>query len=136
MAFVLRLGATVARRSTTVPQFRALSTSVARRAADPYPLPLQYPHLAEGTGDKALEEEFPLPEPLDRTNESEESLRARLVYQTRKRGTLETDLLLSTFARDELQHMNVEELKQFDKVSQEPPMSIGADSCSTAPGRA
>jgi succinate dehydrogenase assembly factor 2 len=39
------------------------------------------------------------------------------VYQTRKRGTLETDLLLSTFGRDFLPTMSVEEMKQFDKVS-------------------
>jgi hypothetical protein len=38
------------------------------------------------------------------------------VYQTRKRGTLETDLLLSTFARDELPKMGLEEMREFDKV--------------------
>ena len=58
-----------------------------------------------------------MPRPLDRTGESEKALRARLIYQTRKRGTLESDLLLSTFARDFLDTMSVEELQLFDKVS-------------------
>lgn len=57
----------------------------------------------------------PLP-PLERHNESEETLRARLVYQSRKRGTLESDLLLSTFARDFLPTMSVAEMQEYDKV--------------------
>jgi len=43
-------------------------------------------------------------------------MRARLVYQSRKRGTLESDLLLSTFARDHLGSMDETELKEYDKV--------------------
>ena len=43
-------------------------------------------------------------------------MRARLVYQSRKRGTLESDLLLSTFARERLGGMSEEELREFDKV--------------------
>jgi succinate dehydrogenase assembly factor 2 len=39
-----------------------------------------------------------------------------LVYQSRKRGTLESDLLLSTFARDNLKFMSETELKEYDKV--------------------
>ena len=54
--------------------------------------------------------------PLERRNESLETLRARLVYQSRKRGTLESDLLLATFARDNLKSMSEEELKEYDKV--------------------
>ncbi len=42
---------------------------------------------------------------------------ARLVYQCRKRGTLETDLLLSTFAKKELKNLPNEELDEFDRVS-------------------
>ena len=42
---------------------------------------------------------------------------ARLVYQCRKRGTLETDLLLSTFAKKELHTLPEEELDEFDRVS-------------------
>ena len=43
-------------------------------------------------------------------------MRARLVYQSRKRGTLESDLLLSTFAQERLGSMGVEELREFDRV--------------------
>jgi len=60
---------------------------------------------------------MPYPEPLDRTGEDEKTMRARLVYQARKRGMLEGDLLLSTFARDQLGTMAVEEMREFDKVS-------------------
>lgn len=58
-----------------------------------------------------------MPTPLPRLNESPSALRARLVYQSRKRGMLEGDLLLSTFAKEQLPKMSVEELKEFDKVS-------------------
>jgi succinate dehydrogenase assembly factor 2 len=57
-----------------------------------------------------------MPQPLDRTGEKTETMRARLVYQARKRGMLEGDLLLATFARDNLASMDHDELKQFDKV--------------------
>lgn len=54
--------------------------------------------------------------PLPRPNESTDTLRARLVYQSRKRGTLESDLLLSTFARDFLGKMTHAEMMEYDKV--------------------
>jgi succinate dehydrogenase assembly factor 2 len=57
-----------------------------------------------------------MPQPLDRTGEKTETMRARLVYQARKRGMLEGDLLLATFARDNLASMSHDELKDFDKV--------------------
>lgn len=38
------------------------------------------------------------------------------MYQSRKRGTLESDLLLSTFARDNLDLMSEAELKEYDRV--------------------
>ena len=59
---------------------------------------------------------MPPPEPLPRSGESIETTRARLVYQSRKRGTLENDLLLSTFAQEHLGTMNADELSEFDKV--------------------
>jgi succinate dehydrogenase assembly factor 2 len=58
----------------------------------------------------------PPPEPLPRPGESTETTRARLVYQSRKRGTLENDLLLGTFAQEHLGTMSAEELSEFDKV--------------------
>ncbi|KAF2221886.1 Flavinator of succinate dehydrogenase-domain-containing protein [Elsinoe ampelina] len=53
-------------------------------------------------------------EPLRRVGEDVRTMRARLLYQCRKRGTLESDLLLSTFADANLQHMSQEQLQQFD----------------------
>ncbi|KAF2773779.1 DUF339-domain-containing protein [Teratosphaeria nubilosa] len=53
-------------------------------------------------------------EPLRRTGEDANTMRARLVYQSRKRGTLESDLLLSTFADKNLAHMTPTQLQQYD----------------------
>lgn len=90
---------------------RSLSVSAIRRA-DPWPLPHSPQHIAATQTPK---DEARIP-PIPRPNESEESMRARLVYQSRKRGTLETDLLLSTFARDYLSTMSVAEMQEYDKV--------------------
>ncbi|KAK0536139.1 Succinate dehydrogenase assembly factor 2 mitochondrial [Tilletia horrida] len=49
---------------------------------------------------------------------------ARLVYQVRKRGTLETDLLLSTFAKTELKKLTDDELLEFDRLLDEPDWDI------------
>ncbi|KAF8760868.1 Succinate dehydrogenase assembly factor 1, mitochondrial [Rhizoctonia solani] len=62
--------------------------------------------------------------PVPRHNESLATLRARLVYQTRKRGTLESDLLLSTFAKEHLSKMSEHELREFDKLLDEPDWDI------------
>lgn len=61
--------------------------------------------------------DLPPPTPIQRPNESVDTKRARLVYQSRKRGTLESDLLLSTFAKENLDKMNEQELKEYDRVS-------------------
>ncbi|KAK3327731.1 Flavinator of succinate dehydrogenase-domain-containing protein [Cercophora scortea] len=53
-------------------------------------------------------------EPLRRTGEDIATTRARLVYQSRKRGTLESDLLLSTFASTYLSTMTHAQLNQYD----------------------
>jgi succinate dehydrogenase assembly factor 2 len=86
-------------------------------SSNPYPLPLS-PQVMEMEKDENFDDL--LPSPLPRLNETTSSLRARLVYQSRKRGMLEGDLLLSTFAKEQLPVMSVEELKQFDKVLPEP----------------
>lgn len=92
---------------------RALTITAIRRA-DPWPLPHTPQHIAATQTPKG---EAPIP-PIPRVNESEEKKRARLVYQSRKRGTLETDLLLSTFARDYLTTMSMPELEEYDQVRQ------------------
>jgi len=53
-------------------------------------------------------------EPLRRTGEDGNTIRARLLYQSRKRGTLESDLLLSTFADTNLPTMSMKQLQQYD----------------------
>ncbi|KAF6832855.1 hypothetical protein CPLU01_05944 [Colletotrichum plurivorum] len=53
-------------------------------------------------------------EPLRRTGEDERTMRARLLYQSRKRGTLESDLLMSTFANENLPHMTKAQMQQYD----------------------
>lgn len=100
------------------------------RPLDPFPLPFD-PALAEAEAARNAQRDptevvdgWQLPPPLDRTGESPETMRARLIYQTRKRGILETDLLLSTFARDFLPSMSVEEMKVFDKLLDEPDWDI------------
>ena len=50
-------------------------------------------------------------------DEETETMRARLVYQSRKRGILETDLLLSTFIDSgKLKNMNRTEMEEYDRV--------------------
>ncbi|KAI8957767.1 DUF339-domain-containing protein [Daldinia sp. FL1419] len=53
-------------------------------------------------------------EPMRRVGEDDATMRARLVYQSRKRGTLESDLLLSTFADEYLPSMTREQMEQYD----------------------
>ncbi|WWC57609.1 uncharacterized protein I303_100141 [Kwoniella dejecticola CBS 10117] len=107
-------------------QVRSLSSSLRiLKTNDPFPLPLSDPELAKSAGrlpDNA--EEWPMPSPLDRSGEDVQTLRSRLIYQTRKRGTLETDLILSTFAKEFLPSMSYEEMKQFDKLLDEPDWDI------------
>ncbi|KAL5335851.1 WD40-repeat-containing domain protein [Aspergillus crustosus] len=58
-------------------------------------------------------------EPLKRTGEDVSTMRARLLYQSRKRGILESDLLLSTFADVYLADMSKEQLQEYDRFLDE-----------------
>ncbi|KIH94153.1 tpr repeat protein [Sporothrix brasiliensis 5110] len=58
-------------------------------------------------------------EPLRRVGEDVVTMRARLLYQSRKRGTLESDLLLSTFASAHLATMTATQLEQYDRFLDE-----------------
>ncbi|KAJ5190474.1 uncharacterized protein N7498_009459 [Penicillium cinerascens] len=58
-------------------------------------------------------------EPLKRVNEDVTTMRARLLYQSRKRGILESDLLLSTFADVYLGKMSPEQLQEYDRFLDE-----------------
>lgn len=58
-------------------------------------------------------------QPIIRTGETIDIKRARLIYQSRKRGILESDLLLSRFAKKYLNTFNEEELDEYDKLLDE-----------------
>ncbi|XP_036916426.1 succinate dehydrogenase assembly factor 2, mitochondrial isoform X1 [Sturnira hondurensis] len=64
--------------------------------------------------------EIPLPPWQERTDESIETKRARLLYESRKRGMLENCILLSLFAKEYLQHMTEKQLNLYDRLINEP----------------
>lgn len=90
------------------------SSSSKSHLGDPYSLPLSSETLARQP--YLQEQAQELPPRLPRHNESIQTLRARLIYQSRKRGTLESDLLLSTFAAENIATMTEEDMKEFDHV--------------------
>ncbi|KAI1761634.1 DUF339-domain-containing protein [Hypoxylon sp. FL1150] len=102
---------------------RHLGTIPARRASVYPNVPPMEPHKQrrEG-GDVGLGElegtEFRI-EPMKRTGEDDGTMRARLVYQSRKRGTLESDLLLSTFADTYLPNMTRDQMAELDRFLDE-----------------
>lgn len=57
-----------------------------------------------------------IPKYVEREGENAELKRARLVYQSRKRGMLENGLLLSTFAKKYLDGFNDAQLKLYDQL--------------------
>ena len=61
-----------------------------------------------------------LPEWTQPKNEPIEIKRRRLLYQSRKRGMLENDLLLSNFASRYLSKMNANDLDLYDKLINTP----------------
>ncbi|KAH3671640.1 hypothetical protein OGAPHI_000345 [Ogataea philodendri] len=63
-------------------------------------------------------------EPINRDGEPVENKRRRLLYQSRKRGILESDLLLSRFADKYLDKMTPDELHEYDKLLDEPDWDI------------
>jgi succinate dehydrogenase assembly factor 2 len=90
-----------------------LFSAAPHRRADPWPLPHTKQHMESTT----IPSNIPKPIPVPRHNESVETLRARLTYQTRKRGTLESDLIMSTFAKEHLHSLTREELLELDQVT-------------------
>lgn len=86
---------------------------------DPWSLvPPPPPSHPEGLELLSMEELISSPHPEGRDAEKTETLRKRLVYESRKRGILETDLILATFAKDRLGTMVDRELREYDRVSQ------------------
>ncbi|XP_060118256.1 succinate dehydrogenase assembly factor 2, mitochondrial [Heteronotia binoei] len=64
--------------------------------------------------------EIPLPPWQYRPQEPLETKRARLLYESRKRGMLENCLLLSFFAKENLNRMNEQQLDFYDRLINEP----------------
>ncbi|XP_064144035.1 succinate dehydrogenase assembly factor 2, mitochondrial isoform X1 [Loxodonta africana] len=64
--------------------------------------------------------EIPLPPWQERTDESIETKRARLLYESRKRGMLENCILLSLFAKEHLHRMTEKQLNLYDRLINEP----------------
>lgn len=57
---------------------------------------------------------------IERLNENLVDKKARLLYQSRKRGMLENGLILSTFARKYLNSFDKEQLSLYDKLINKP----------------
>ncbi|KAI1344833.1 DUF339-domain-containing protein [Xylariaceae sp. FL0016] len=129
---------TMMRATRALAMRRPISATAAARATHsnmPMPPPME-PHKARGEmGVGELEGASFKVEPIRRVGEDDKTMRARLVYQSRKRGTLESDLLLSTFADVHLPSMTREQMAQYDAfldendwdiyywATQEPPSS-------------
>lgn len=65
-------------------------------------------------------DEIKVPEHVERHGEPVEVLRARLQYQSRKRGTLENGLLLSTFCSHHLKRFTEPQLAMYDDLINKP----------------
>ncbi|XP_018322486.1 succinate dehydrogenase assembly factor 2, mitochondrial-like [Agrilus planipennis] len=63
---------------------------------------------------------FPVPEFTPPKNETLKNKKARLVYQSRKRGMLENGLLLSTFIHKYLDTMTENQLDLYDSLINKP----------------
>lgn len=85
-------------------------------ATDPWTLkPPPLPPVPEGPS--TMKELLASPHPEGRDGEPTETLRKRLVYESRKRGILEMDLILGTFAKTRLETMDEAQLREYDRVS-------------------
>ncbi|KAE8348906.1 WD40 repeat-like protein [Aspergillus coremiiformis] len=110
-----------------VPPERTSSVDSNYKRADPYPGKVEHftggrqktgaqkPELGVGEMEGI---KFKV-EPLKRTGEDVSTIRARLLYQSRKRGILESDLLLSTFADVYLSKMDQLQLQEYDRFLDE-----------------
>ncbi|KAK4645419.1 Succinate dehydrogenase assembly factor 2 mitochondrial [Podospora pseudocomata] len=100
-------------RPTTSVLRTARPFSSSKSSPDPGSLPNHELDVGELQGAK-----FKI-EPLRRVGEEPDVMRARLLYQSRKRGTLESDLLLSTFAASHLPKMTPAQLSEYDRFLDE-----------------
>ncbi|XP_060797872.1 succinate dehydrogenase assembly factor 2, mitochondrial [Neoarius graeffei] len=63
---------------------------------------------------------IPLPPWEEKKNEPLDIKRKRLLYESRKRGMLENCILLSLFAKRYLESMSESQLRQYDRLINEP----------------
>ncbi|KAF4083576.1 hypothetical protein AMELA_G00143400 [Ameiurus melas] len=63
---------------------------------------------------------IPLPPWEEKQHESLDIKRKRLLYESRKRGMLENCILLSLFAKRYLENMSASQLRQYDRLINEP----------------
>ncbi|KFM75570.1 Succinate dehydrogenase assembly factor 2, mitochondrial, partial [Stegodyphus mimosarum] len=87
--------------------FRMTSTSASRTACTSY--------TSRMYSTISMSENGPNPY-IVRENESITDMRARLLYQSRKRGMLENGLILSTFAAKYLNKFSDQQLKLYDQL--------------------
>ncbi|GMM50366.1 succinate dehydrogenase assembly factor [Starmerella bacillaris] len=78
-----------------------------------------YAKIEPSVSSKTLDSHEVRLEPAPRPNESIENKRARLLWQSRKRGILETCVILGKFAQEYLPTLSVEELEDYDKFMNE-----------------
>lgn len=64
--------------------------------------------------------EIPLPPWTEKPGETVDIKRKRLLYESRKRGMLENCILLSLFAKQYLNTMSETQLRQYDRLINEP----------------
>ncbi|GAA6060081.1 hypothetical protein JCM10212_003042 [Sporobolomyces blumeae] len=95
-------------------------------ATDPWTLkPPPMPPAPELPPDvKTMSDLLRTPHPEGRDDEPTETLRKRLVYESRKRGILEMDLILSTFSKERLPDMSDRELREYDRFLTLPDWTI------------
>ncbi|GAV52229.1 hypothetical protein ZYGR_0AG02200 [Zygosaccharomyces rouxii] len=105
-----------------LPRIRSIASKTAARFFYRPQLLASTTHLSRGLATKSNDDDVLLRvkvEPIKRFNEPLDRKRARLVYQSRKRGILETDLLLGGFAAKYLKDMTPEELAEYDSLLDE-----------------
>eukprot|EP00040_Diaphanoeca_grandis_P025307 m.139977 g.139977 ORF g.139977 m.139977 type:complete len:169 (-) comp30093_c0_seq5:128-634(-) len=72
-------------------------------------------NVSAGAGSKT-EEHVTIIRPKPKRDETDDALRARLRYQSRKRGIKENDLLMGTFSSRFLQDFSTEQLHEYDVI--------------------
>ncbi|XP_026766660.3 succinate dehydrogenase assembly factor 2, mitochondrial [Pangasianodon hypophthalmus] len=73
-----------------------------------------------GEAPESEQVEIPLPPWEEKKNEPVDIKRKRLLYESRKRGMLENCILLSLFAKRHLESMSESQLRQYDRLINEP----------------